>query len=212
MEQYKKETITSYDRDPSFFEQKFRNNFEQFAQEDVSLFLSELKGKKVLDIGCGPGIYLEVFRENGLDALGIDISEKFLEVCASKGLNVRKMDLENILLYPYSFDGIWAHASLLHVPRERVPSVVKSWAKLLKPHGVLWLAVKSGEGEGFEPSEKNADSKRWFTYFSEDEIKKYFSPFFEIVKGYTCEMGTGKTWIKYLFRLKPSAKKPFSNM
>ena len=202
MEEYKKETSLSYNRSPGFYEKKFKDNFEQYALPDVKRFISELKGPKLLDIGCGPGIYLDYFRENGVDALGIDLSDPFLEICFSKGLNVRKMDAENPLLYPYSFDGIWASAVLLHIPRDRVPQTIRVWAKLLKPNGLLWIGVKQGEGEGFEPSETRDDTKRYFTYFTEGEIKSLFSEKFDIVHGYLQEVEDGRVWIKYLFRLK----------
>lgn len=203
MEPYKKDTTASYDIDPLFFEKKFRESFEQFGRDEATLFISKLFGKKVLDIGCGPGIYLDFFRENGLDAVGIDISDKFLETCFKKGLNVRKMDMENILFWPYSFDGIWAGSVLLHLQRKRIPALVKSWAKLLKPSGIIWVLVKEGEREGFDLSEREDNSKRWFTYFTENELREYFSPFFNEEYFYRRDSGNGVIWLEFLFRLKP---------
>ncbi len=199
-----KENADSYNRDPNYYEAKFKKHFQQYALPDAERFISELKGKKILDVGCGPGVYLDYFREKELDALGIDLSNTFLDRCESKGLNVRKMDMEQPLLYPYSFDGIWATAAILHVPRERVPKLIETWAKLLKPRGLLWVTVKEGEKEGFEPAENGDSSKRWFTYFTEDELKKIVGTRFDVVYGYKQVTDNQKTWIKYLFRLKPA--------
>ncbi len=205
MNEEKKVNATSYNANPSYYEAKFRKTFEEYAQPDLERFLSELNGSRILDAGCGPGIYLEYFREKGLDALGIDLSEAFLERCAEKGLNVRKMDMENPLLYPYSFDGIWCLA-LVHTPRERIPALAKTWAKLLKPNGVLFISAKKGVSEGYEPSETGDNTRRWFTYFEEGELQKYFSPYFDVIHSYTRTIGT-REWVVCFFRVKSGALK-----
>lgn len=211
MHEEKKANVASYNANPLFYEQKFRQTFEEYAQPDLERFLSELSGTKILDLGCGPGIYLEYFREKGLDALGIDLSDAFLERCAEKGLNVRKMDMENPLLYPFSYDGIWCLA-LVHTPRERIPALAKTWAKLLKPNGVLFISAKKGVGEGYEPAETGDNSKRWFTYFEEGELQKYFSPYFDVIHSYTRTIGS-REWVVGFFKRKPGAvKRPFANV
>mgnify|MGYP001606052364 CR=1 FL=1 len=207
MEDYKKQTIGAYDSDPGFFVDFFKSRFAS-ASTDLDRYVSELKGSRVLDIGCGPGLYLDLFREKGLDALGIDLSDGFLDICARKGLNVRKMDLEAPLLYPYSFDGIWASASLLHVPRVKVPSVIAAWTRLLKPRSILFVSVKMGFGEGYVPNPNDADRKRYFTYFSVEEFLSLFSSRFDLVEG---SYGMDGEWIKGLFRLKPGPPRAFHN-
>lgn len=201
-----KENSASYDKNPLFYEEEFRRTFQTHALPDVERFIAELNGTKILDVGCGPGIYLEYFREKGLDALGIDISDAFIQRCNEKGLNVRKMDMEKPLLYPYSFNGIWA-LSIVHIPRARVPALIKTWVKLLKSNGVLFVAVKKGLGEGFEPAETGDGSKRWFTYFSEEEMLSLFSPYFEIIHSHAQSFNEKNTWLAYLFRLKPGVQK-----
>ncbi len=205
-----KENAVSYNQNPAYHEDKFRKHFEEYALPDVQRFVSELKGPKVLDAGCGPGIYLEYFREQGVEALGIDLSEGFLERCIQKGLNVRKMDMEQPLLYPYSYDGIWAHAAIMHIPRSRVPQLVQTWAKLLKPNGLLFVSAKEGVDEGFEPAENGDNTKRWFTYFSEEELIKLFSAKFDVIHHYQQTTGS-RVWVKCLFRLKPATKPLFQN-
>lgn len=210
MEAYKKETIFVYESNTSAFEKKFQENLEKYGQVDVDKFVSELKGPKVLDAGCGPGVYLEALREKGVDGIGIDLSDAFIDRCHEKGLNVRKMDMESPILYPQSFDGIWAHAVLMHVPKERVPALVQTWSRLLKRDGLLWVSTKEGVGEGFETGGSPNTGKRWLTLFSDDEIKRLFGKKFEIVHSYT-QNDSGKTYMKYLFRLKPDVKPAFRN-
>lgn len=211
MEEYKKETLNSYARNPAFFEERWKEKMEKYALDDIEKFVAALQGPKVLDLGCGPGLYLEAFREKGLDAIGIDLSDEFLEICHSKGLNVRKMDMEQPLLYPYSYDGIWAHACLLHLPRSRAAAALATWAKLLKTHGVMHLAVKQGANEGFVPSERGDETKRWFTFFTDDELRGMLGKKFDVMHASSHENEDGAVWLKYLLKKKPDSKPLFQN-
>ena len=95
-----KKTMVAYNSNPAIYVEKFSKNFKLYANKDAEKFASALSGKKILDVGCGPGIELEFFREKGLDALGIDLSDSMLKICQEKGLNVRKMDMKNPILWP----------------------------------------------------------------------------------------------------------------
>ena len=150
----------------------------------------------------GLEIYLEYFRKKKLDALGVDLSEGFIHRCEQRGFNVRRMDMENILLYPHFFDGIWAHAVLIHIPHERAEKTIQSWVKLLKRDGLLFLSAREGNTEGFERGEFDSQHQRWFSYYTDDEIRKWVTKKFDIVH---FERGTntdGKVWLKYWLRLK----------
>lgn len=202
MEEYKKQTMTTYSINPKGYEQKTRENMENRVHPFLEKFANMLSGKKVLDIGCGPGVYLEWFRENGLEAMGIDLSDSFIEICSSKGLNVRKMDMEQPLLYPHSFDGLWAVTSLLHVPKEKVPVVIKEWARLLKPNGILFLVVKEGSGEGYREDSVNGSKNKWVSFFTEEEIKKLFSVSFDLIESSTVTYNDGVTYINIFFKVR----------
>ncbi len=202
MEEYKKQTMTTYSTNPKGYEQKTRENMENRIYPFLEKFSNMLGGKKVLDIGCGPGVHLEWFRENGLEAMGIDLSDSFIEICSSKGLNVRKMDMEQPLLYPQSFDGIWAVSSLLHVPKEKVPAVIKGWARLLKPNGILFLSVKEGSGEGYREDAVNGGKNKWTSFFTEEELKKLFSSSFDLIESNAAIYKDGFTHINIFFKVR----------
>lgn len=202
MEEYKKETMLTYAVNPVAYEKKTRENLDKGIRVRLERFSSLLNGKKVLDIGCGPGVHVEWFREKGFDAIGIDLSDAFLQLCSEKGLNVRKMDMENINFWPHSFDGIWAVSSLLHLPKEKIPRVVKSWARLLKPNGVLFVSVKEGEGEGYRQDMLNGGRNKWMSYFSEEELKNLFSGSFDVIERGITEMGDGVKHIDIFFRVR----------
>lgn len=123
---------------------------------------------KILDIGCGSGRDSKQFIEDGYQVEAIDASE---EICkyASKyiGQQVRHQRIEEIT-YENEFDGIWACASLLHVVKEEMNSVMKRLYRALKRGGALYASFKYGNGERF-------DKGRFFNDYTEEEIAEVFS-------------------------------------
>lgn len=206
MKEEQRQNMSVYNATPSRYDAKYKESFEKYGKPDAERFVSMLNGSKILDVGCGPGHFLEFFREKELDALGIDLSDGFIELCSSKGLNVRKMDLEEPLLYPYSFDGIFANMSLLHLPRERVQRAVDKLARLLKPNGLFFVAVKEGTKQGMEVDDENPPHQRWMTYFTDEEMKSFFAKKFDGVWEKKFVLPSGNVHLKYLFRLKPVSK------
>ena len=95
-------------------------------------------GAKVLDVGCGQGVALEIFREAGLDPLGITLGRD-VEVCREKGLNVLEMDFAFLDFPDAGFDLVWCRHAIEH-------SVFPFFTlcelhRVLKPGGVLYLEV-----------------------------------------------------------------------
>ena len=211
MSEEQKQNMSTYNASPALYDKKYKESFESYGKPDAERFVSVLNGPKIIDVGCGPGHFLEFFREKELDALGIDLSDMFIQLCSSKGLNVRKMDLETPLLYPYSFDGIFSNMSLLHIPRDRVPAAVEKLSRLLKPNGIFFVAVKEGVKQGLEIDEENPPHQRWMTHFTDDEIKSFFSKKFDVIWENKLVMPSGNIRLKYLFKLKPAAKPVFQN-
>lgn len=123
---------------------------------------------KILDVGCGSGRDSKRFIKDGYQVEAIDASE---EICkyASKyiGQQVKCQRVEEIT-YENEFDGIWACASLLHVGKEEMSSVIEKLYRALKKNGILYASFKLGSGERF------ADG-RFFNDYMEKEIMEIFS-------------------------------------
>ena len=101
----------------------------------------------VLDIGCGPGYDTALLAEQGLTAVGLDLSLAML--CAAGNqwrYNLVQADMRNLPLSATAV-GIWACASLLHLPQTAVPATLREFARVLQPGGILYLSVKQGEGD-----------------------------------------------------------------
>lgn len=120
----------------------------------------------ILDFGCGSGRDTKAFLETGYQVDAIDGSE---ELCARAseytGISVKKM-LFNELDVKDRYNGIWACASILHLPRKELQDVLKKIVVALKTGGVLYTSFKYGDYEGIR-------SGRYFTDFTEETLKAF---------------------------------------
>ena len=99
------------------FEERFRGPRAAIKQRQ-SAFLEYFEGcKNVLDIGCGRGEFLELLRENGIEAEGADMDEDMVKYCTSKGLEVTRADAISFLegLEDKSLDGIFLDQVVEHL-------------------------------------------------------------------------------------------------
>ena len=132
-------------------------------------FLSYLpEGARIMDLGCGAGRDSRYFLSRGYDVEAIDGSE---ELCISTsmmlGIEVRHLYFEE-LDYTNDVDGIWACASLLHVPSVELPSILSKCFKALRKNGVFYLSFKRGNFEG----ERDG---RYFTDMTEERLQEMLS-------------------------------------
>ena len=94
--------------------------------------------KRVLDLACGPGIFLELLREAGIDALGVDRNEEIVRKAQQKGLNAVHSDIFNYLeKNGERVDGIFCSHLLEHLPFERVVHLVELIGSHLEQKGTL---------------------------------------------------------------------------
>jgi len=197
MEQYKKLTIASYDENAEFYSQKHKNLFDLYRRDEFKRFIEFIQGKNILDLGSGNGEHADYFRKNGFIVTCVDLSDKMIELCKGKGLNAFVMDIENLEFDDNLFDGIWAVTSLLHVPKPKLFVVIDKLHKILKDKGILYVCVKEGEGE--RVIESVGDSKRFFSFWKEDELLKVFEKHFSLVEFKRVVLGN-RTFLEFFFR------------
>lgn len=101
----------------------------------------------ILDAGCGSGRDSRYFLEQGYEVTAFDASARMVEL-SSRLLNrpVLRLPFQD-LAFQEAFEGIWACASLLHVPRAEMDSILPKLAAALKAGGVLFASFKYGDGE-----------------------------------------------------------------
>ena len=138
---------------------------------------------KILDFGCGPGRDLRYFKSLGHIPTGIEGSETFVKVARTTiGCDVHHMNFINLDLPQFEYDGIFANATLFHVPRQEINRVMLEIHETLKERGVLFCSNPRGNNqEGFS-GERYGFYYIWNTWkeiclnTGFEEIKHFYRP------------------------------------
>ncbi|MCI0438513.1 MAG: class I SAM-dependent methyltransferase [Chloroflexi bacterium] len=170
-----------YDRNA---EQRDKMPKDPWKIEERQRFLDYLLQEKkrcLLEIGAGTGQDSQFFQENGLEVVSTDLSPEMVERCRQKGLTAYQMDFLHLDFPPQSFDAVYAINCLLHVPKSDLPAVLQNIRALLEPDGLFYMGVYGGEDkEGLFGDEARGGS-RFYSFYSDEHIKRVVAPFFELV-------------------------------
>ena len=129
------------------FAARFRGS-EEYVSGGQRIYLEYFRGcREVLDIGCGRGEFLELMREAGVAARGIDLSDESVAVCRQKGLEAETADLFAYLeaLPEAALDGIFCAQVVEHLAPERLPVALKLCASRLSRGGVMAIETPKPE-------------------------------------------------------------------
>jgi SAM-dependent methyltransferase len=176
-------TLAHYDRSAEAFEAGTRAHD---VSQNYAAFLGAIEGRPpltLLDLGCGPGRDLGYFRSLGHQAVGLDGSARFVAMARSAtGCEVMHQDFLRLSLPEARFDGIFANASLFHVPTQELARVLSVLWTSLVPRGVLFCSNPHGSNrEGFSGERYGAflTHDTWRAYVTSagfSEIAHYYRP------------------------------------
>jgi len=141
-------TLAHYNRSADAF---FAGTIDHDVSQNIDALLGAIEAPApytILDLGCGPGRDLKTFSGLGHRAIGVDGSERFVEMArAYSGCEVWQQDFLHLDLPTSTFDGIFANAVLFHVPSAALPRVLLTLFDALKPGGVLFSSNPRGHNE-----------------------------------------------------------------
>lgn len=176
-------TLRHYDQHAEEFWQGTRDHD---VSQNISALLRCMKGEPpfyILDFGCGPGRDLKTFRELGHMAIGLEGAGRAAELAREhSGCEVWQQDFLKLDLPGNHFDGVFANASLFHIPSQELPRVLRELHATLKPAGVLFSSNPHGQNqEGWSGDRYAAyhDLEVWRRYLSAAgfiELAHYYRP------------------------------------
>lgn len=157
------------------------HNLDDWWIEGTDKFISLLpKNATVLDAGCGAGIKSKYLANKGLQVTGIDFSEKLIEIAKREnpGIPFSVLDMNDVLNLDKTFDGIFAQASLLHIPKNDVVNLLTKFVSITKTNGLVYIAVKGINSSGKEEdilkeNDYGYEYERFFSYYRMEELEKY---------------------------------------
>lgn len=154
-------------------------------------------GGRVIDVGCGPGQYARALAARGLWVIGLDLSAGMLVQASAAGTRrLVQADMRRLPFPAQALDGCFACASLLHLPRTEMPATLAELHRVLRPGGVIYVALKEGTGEEWVDAGKVG--RRFFVYYLAPEIDRLLvEAGFDLLDGWISPPGPGqrRRWI-----------------
>ena len=155
----------------------YRENANSFLEGTLSADMSDARLRflkklvpqaYILDLGCGSGRDTKAFLEEGCRVDAVDGSEELCRRASEyTGIPVRHMLFQEVEAQE-AYDGIWACASLLHLPKAELAYVLRKLANALKKNGVLYASFKYGTYEGMRGG-------RFFSDFTEESLDAFWN-------------------------------------
>jgi SAM-dependent methyltransferase len=176
-------TLRHYDRHAD----AFRNGTQGHdVSQNIAALLQRIQAAppySILDFGCGPGRDLLTFSRLGHAATGLDGAASFATMARDiSGCEVWQQDFLALDLPDQHFDGVFANASLFHIPSQELPRVLLQLRQTLKPGGVLFSSNPHGDNEeGWSGGRYGAfhDLATWRRYLAGAgfvELTHYYRP------------------------------------
>ena len=152
-----------YDRNArEYFDSTVHLNMEHLYQPFLELIP---RHGRILDAGCGSGRDSLYFKKQGYSVIAIDNSRELVKLASDiLGKNCLLMSFKEIE-FKNEFDGIWACASLLHVPKSEMDGVLLRLTRALKVKGILYASFKYGNDETVQRG-------RFFSSYDEESFKQ----------------------------------------
>lgn len=176
-------TLNHYNERAEDFWHGTRNHDVSQNIETLLKYIEDSGPYTVLDFGCGPGRDLATFTRLGHRAIGLEGAARFVEMAREhSGCEVWQQDFLALDLPSEYFDGIFANASLFHVPNRELPRVLRELHATLKPRGVLFSSNPRGDNEeGWNSGRYGVyhDLDQWRAYLTAagfEELTHYYRP------------------------------------
>jgi len=174
MSDYLTRTIETYDNGVERFENSTKGtSVENGLRRFASMLPENAPPQRVLDAGCAFGKDTANMAALGLEAVGIDLSAKFIERARvlHPDIDFRQADVRDLRQFDdASFDGIWCNATLLHLTDNDVLKSLKGFHRILRNKGVIFISFKEGTGQEEIVEKFSSDGVRFYRYQTVDSV------------------------------------------
>ena len=188
---------------PDFYDRHYKTYGTSTFSVDPSVFMDPIAsilapGASVLDAGCGSGRDLLWLKNRGFHVTGFEKSEKLAAMARKKaGCPVIKGDFEVFDFSALSFDAVTAAGSLVHIPRERISSVIANISRALAGNGLFYISLKEGDSTATD------DTGRIFYFWRDNELSPLFNQLgFEAIRfsRTLSALNAKDTWLGYVLQ------------
>lgn len=138
------------------------------------MFFDRLKGRKIIDVGCGWARYAYHFFDQELDYVGIDHSIDMLEAAREQHPDADFRQLSHNQPLPFaseSFDGIWCAFALGYEQKRMLPAIFNEFRRILKPDGSIFIGLPLFGRDHEELITTDEGFSLWNAEYSIDQIQ-----------------------------------------
>lgn len=149
------------------------NVMGDFWRPYIHKFHRILPEGNILEIGCGSGRDAQDLIKLGYGYTGTDITDSFIDFCRQRlpGQKFIRQSVYDLYFPGHKFDGFWACASLIHVPKARMGEALQSIKSVVKLGGVGFISLKDGDNEYVRRDKiADLDMERFFAYWKKNEF------------------------------------------
>jgi len=212
MDDLLKKTISTYNSTAADYAEKTDKLLPRERLNEFINYMGRSFGQ-VMDLGCGPGRDARYLDSKGFQVIGVDLSSELLNIAKKrvpKGL-FYNLDISGPLSTDWmeKFEGVWASASLVHVPLERLSSSIGQVRDVLVPDGIFYAKVMEGDCSEIRVSKRygstSENGEKFWQYFSEDTFTKtLLCTGFDLLKVYRLnnEFSLEHPWMEFFARKK----------
>ncbi|HEX7017865.1 MAG TPA: class I SAM-dependent methyltransferase [Patescibacteria group bacterium] len=194
-----------------------KHSLEPKQAQLIQEFSSKIKGKKVLDLGCGPGHDSYLFAELGYEVTGLDYSSEMIKQAkklkeTTKNISFIVGDMTQLDTYfePNTFDAVWASASLLHIPTSQIEKVLAGIANVSAPGANVYISLKGGSGTHLVSEDQYLDGikvEREFTLWEKETFLELAEKYGFILSEFDTRegrvfQGQPTKWLMFFFTVK----------
>ncbi|MCA9369357.1 class I SAM-dependent methyltransferase [Candidatus Woesebacteria bacterium] len=203
--------------DPEIIEGYIKRNATNPKQKDLIIaFAKNISGKRVFDLGCGPGHDSYIFSELNFHVIGLDFSKEMIRRAQTlKNVEnkprfiVGDMTKLNEYFTENAFDAIWASASLLHIPLTDISKTIEGMTHISKSGTKIYVGLKGGNTENtflVDEDKYGKSMQREFTFWTKEGFLKEVAPYGWKLEQFTSRegslsMGQPTQWLNFFFKV-----------
>ncbi|MCX5870530.1 MAG: class I SAM-dependent methyltransferase [Deltaproteobacteria bacterium] len=192
----------------------YRKNANSYIKETINLDMIEILSSfisylppngHILDLGCGSGRDTLFFQKHGFKVTAMDATPEIATICRQIIDQEVLVASAQSLNSPDCYDGIWACASLLHIPASKFTDTLNRLYMALKPGGICYMSFKKGNGERWD------EKGRFFFDLTPNIIRQYLSQLknidlIDIEEQTKLLREKQQTWVNVFFQKKTLSK------
>ena len=194
-------TVRAYDVYAEVYDAETADFWEGFPENIIDQFRANLKGKRVLDLGSGPGRDAIILRNAGLEVICVDGSKKMASMTIKNGFETIISDIRELNVDFSLYDGVWAYSSLIHIPFNDSMNLMLRLSDKMKPGTIVLLGLIKGESNE-EQRLGDSSYSRYFEMFSEKKVERLISGTGFRIIGMNTYQPKNHVYMNYLLELK----------